>query len=321
MTESTKESLARWIFPLCGVFCLWPEVPSAAALVLGIFLALTLENPYLSRTKKLTKSLLAWSVMGLGAGMNLLVVARVGMSGIVYTMSGIALTLLLGLGLGRIFKVDRIISILTSVGTAICGGSAIAAAAPVLHAKSEEVSVSLGIVFMLNALALFLFPWIGHALHMEQVPFGLWSALAIHDTSSVVGATLQYGPQALEVGTTVKLARALWIVPVTLGLGWWQSRSHKTTQQNVAKPAPPWFIGGFLLAAAVVTFIPSLQPAGHVIELIARRTLVLTLFLIGANLTRATLKSVGLSPLLQGVCLWLLTASVSLAAVHAGLVK
>lgn len=215
--------------------------------------------------------------------------------------------------LRKFLKVNRDVSLLITVGTAICGGSAITTVAPVIRAKHQEVTVSLATVFLLNAVALVVFPAIGARLNLSQDQFGLWSALAIHDTSSVVGATLQYGPRALEVGTTVKLARALWIVPLTLVLGALYRPTDGGTSS--ARPKRPWFILGFLAAAALVTFFPALRPAGAVLGTGAKRLLIVTLFLIGSGLTWGSLKSVGARPLVMGVILWLLTASVTLAAV------
>jgi uncharacterized integral membrane protein (TIGR00698 family) len=206
------------------------------------------------------------------------------------------------------------------VGTAICGGSAIAAVAPVIRAKHHEISVALGIVFLLNALALVIFPFIGHAVNLDQSQFGLWAALAIHDTSSVVGATLQYGAQALEVGTTVKLARALWIIPLAMLIAAVRS-GHEKTEGEVQKAKRPWFILGFIIAAAVVTIFPSLQPLGHQIEMIAKRALVLTLFLIGSNLSLQTIRSVGFKPFIHGVLLWLILGSAFLAAIASGVIR
>ena len=290
-------------------------MPSAGALLAGIALAITLGNPSGEKPRRYFHYILTWSVMGLGAGMNLQTVAKVGLHGIGYTSVGITLTLGLGFLLSRWLRIERDIGVLISVGTAICGGSAIAAVAPTLRAKPHAISVALGTVFLLNAVALVLFPPIGHWLHLTQNQFGLWSALAIHDTSSVVGATLQYGPEALQVGTTVKLARALWIVPVTLGSSLVFAQG-KTT--DGARTKRPWFILGFVVAAALVTWIPAAQPVGHLIEGIAKRTLVLALFLIGANLTLSTLKAVGLKPFIQGVTLWLLVATTTIGAILAG---
>jgi len=274
-----------------------------------------LGNPYSVQTKKITHTLLSLAVMGLGAGMNLAIVGKVGLHGVGYTIIGIISAFILGTALGNIFKTDKNTSLLITVGTAICGGSAIAAVAPVIRAKSEEVSVALGIVFMLNALALFIFPFIGHQLNLTENQFGLWSALAIHDTSSVVGATLQFGSHALEVGTTVKLARAMWIIPVAMIIGMIRSQKNLSFEKN-QKMKKPWFILGFIAVAALVTFIPYLQTIGHQVEFIAKKMMVLTLFLIGSNLTKDTIKSVGLKPFIQGVLLWFFMATGTLAAVY-----
>lgn len=309
--------LGRVLIPLGALCCLMPQVSSGAALLLGAALAIFLGNPYQEthpdKVKKLTTLLLQSAVIGLGAAMNLAVVASVGASGIGYTAAGIALTLALGFALGRLFKTSRDTSVLVSVGTAICGGSAIAAVAPVLRAKNEDVTVSLGVVFLLNSVALWAFPPLGHAFELTQHQFGLLSALAIHDTSSVVGASLSYGQEAMVTATTVKLARALWIVPVSLFIGWLVSRSEQASTGPV-KAKKPWFILGFLIMAALVTYVPVLQPTGAVVNSIAKRLLVVSLFLIGASLTRATLKKVGLKPLMLGVSLWIVVASLTLAA-------
>ena len=216
---------------------------------------------------------------------------------------------------------DREAGLLIAIGTAICGGSAIAAAAPVLRARPHQVSVALATVFLLNAAALVLFPPIGHWAGLGQGAFGLWAALAIHDTSSVVGAGMAYGPKALAVATTVKLARALWIVPLTLGLGWLVALRRRQADPEAGAGAPvkkPWFIGGFLAMAAVVTWIPALHGAGHLVAAAAHRLLVLALFLIGAGLSRQALRDVGARPFVQGLLLWLTVASLGLAAVRAG---
>jgi uncharacterized integral membrane protein (TIGR00698 family) len=282
---------------------------------LGIVLVLLFGNPYLERTKTLPNKLLQIAVMGLGAGMNLAIIGKVGISGIGYTIAGIATALSLGYLLGKWLKIERDTSLLISVGTAICGGSAIAAVSPVIRAKHHDVSVALGTVFLLNATALFLFPWIGHQLSLSESQFGLWSALAIHDTSSVVGATLQFGPEALKVGTTVKLARALWIMPVAFLVGF--LRRKEVHEENI-KAKRPWFILGFLIAAAIVTFFPSLEPIGHSIEGVAKRLMVLTLFLIGLGLNRTAIKTVGPKPFIQGILLWIIIGSLSLGGIWVG---
>ncbi|WP_413568394.1 YeiH family protein [Bdellovibrio sp. HCB117] len=313
ITFMNSHNIARILFPLFAVLCFLPQVSSAVALIAGMALALTLGNPYQERTKAWTSQLLSIAVVGLGAGMNLITVSQVGVRGIGYTVVGITFGLLLGTLMGRFLKVEKNTSTLITVGTTICGGSAIAAVAPVIRARPPEVTVALGTVFLLNALALFIFPHIGHYFNLNETQFGLWSALAIHDTSSVVGASLQYGPHALEVGTTVKLARALWIVPIALGIG--LLYKNQGQEAGEAKAKRPWFILGFLIMAGIMTWIPTLQPVGHGIEWVAKRLLVLTLFLIGANLTRATVQSVGIKPFVMGVALWVIMATTSLGAI------
>lgn len=281
--EQNQRSVSLYLIPTIGVLCLTPYVSSALALVVGIFVA---------------------------------VIGVVGLHGVGYTVVGIASTLLLGYLIGKLLSVERNTSALVCVGTAICGGSAIAAIAPTIHAKPNEISISLGVIFMLNALALVIFPAIGEHFQLTQHQFGLWAALAIHDTSSVVGASMHYGAEALKIGTTVKLARALWIVPVTLLFGFLFARGKNDASGE--KPKRPWFILGFLLMAAIVTWIPVLQPAGQMVNEIAKRALVLTLFLIGSNLTKEAIRSVGIKPLVQGISLWLFVATATLSAIIHG---
>ncbi|MHB8418198.1 MAG: YeiH family protein [Myxococcales bacterium] len=310
--ERFRDRLAHVAIPAGAALCLWPRVTPPWALLAGLVVALSLGNPYLHRTRPATHRLLALSIVGLGAGMNLTTVTRVGASGVGVTTAGIAICLALGTLLGRILKVPRDTGLLVTVGTAICGGSAIAAVVPVLGAKDEEVSVSLATVFVLNAVALFAFPPIGHLAHLQADRFGLWAALAIHDTSSVVGAAVAYGPAAVPIATTVKLARALWIVPVAFGVAWLRARSGEGSAAGAKKP---WFIAGFLLASALVTFVPALRPAGDWVSAVAKQALVLTLFLIGLGLTRSALRAVGARPLAQGVALWVSMASLSLGGI------
>jgi uncharacterized integral membrane protein (TIGR00698 family) len=303
-------------FVLVALLCLTPYVSASMALLMGLAFSLVLGNPFAAQTKPWTSKLLQMSVVGLGAGMNLMVIAEVGAGGILYTAVGIMLTLVLGLALGKILATQESTSVLVSVGTAICGGSAIAAVAPVIRAKPEAVSVALATVFLLNAAALFIFPPIGHMLGLTELQFGMWSALAIHDTSSVVGAASQYGAHALEVATTVKLARALWIIPVSLVVGVLWARRADT--EVAGKAAKPWFILGFVAAAALATWVPALTAPGALVAQAARHTLVLTLFLIGAGVSRATMQSVGLRPFLQGLSLWVVVASATLGAILMG---
>lgn len=310
--------ILRLIYPVLAITCLCPFVPPAAALVAGIVMAVAFGNPYLVQSRKLTKHLLSLSIIGLGAGMDLHVVLQAGLHGIGITAISIAAVLLLGMALGKLLHIDRATSVLVSIGTAICGGSAIAAAAPTIHAKDHDISVSLGVVFLLNAVALVIFPPIGHYFGLTQEQFGVWSALAIHDTSSVVGATAHYGADALEIGTTIKLTRALWIVPVVFLLG---MMFHQKTDDGVkVKAKKPWFILGFVVMAAIVTWIPETQEIGHWVSLGAQRVLVMTLFLIGACLTRDTVKAVGIKPFIQGGVLWIVTLSVTLFLVISGVI-
>jgi uncharacterized integral membrane protein (TIGR00698 family) len=308
--------------PLLAVASLYPAVPGWVALLAGIALALGFGNPHVKRTRSLTPHLLAASVVGLGAGMNLVQVAKVGLAGFEYTMIGIAATLALGLWVGRRLRVAVDSSTLIAVGTAICGGSAIAAAAPAIRARDESTSVALATVFVLNATALLIFPALGHLLALPERAFGLWSALAIHDTSSVVGAAASYGRDAELVATTTKLARALWIVPVTLVIGAVAAR-RTPRGEGVAsrKPRRPWFVLGFLAAAAVVTFVPALAAPGAWIAAASRRSLVLTLFLIGTGISRDALRRIGPRPLVQGVVLWLIVASTTLVLVSRGIIS
>lgn len=276
-------------------------------------MALLFDHPYQLDAKKLSTFLLQASVVGLGFGMNLHEVIRAGRSGFVYTAISISSALLTGLLIGHLFKVRGTASLLISAGTAICGGSAIAAVGPVVNAGEEEMAVSLGTVFVLNAVALFLFPAVGYALHLTQDQFGLWSALAIHDTSSVVGATTKYGTEALMVGTTIKLARALWIVPVALALAILKKRE--------AKVKWPWFILFFCLAAVTSTYMSSLAPVCAKLSALGKVGLTVTLYLIGSGISRSTIKQVGVRPLLQGAVLWSIVGTASLLLIRYGLLS
>lgn len=301
------------LFVVIALITLFPVVGSGVALLLGFAFSMALGNPFASQTRAYTSKFLAWSIIGLGAGMNLHQVLQVGSEGVGYTFFTITMAMCLGMALGKIFNTPRDTSVLLSVGTAICGGSAIAAATPVMGAKEQDVSISLAIVFMLNAVALYLFPIIGHLLGLTQAEFGLWSALAIHDTSSVVGAGMTYGAEALKVGTTVKLARTLWIIPLTFVLSFfYRQRLHENGGAPVKKKRP-WFILGFLSMAFIVTYIPELRPYGEMLASLSRRLLVLTLFLIGANLSFNHLKQVGFKALLHAILLWVIMAVLSLA--------
>ena len=302
----------RALFLALAALSLTPAVSPAVALGVGAVLGLTLGNPFAATSARVSKTLLKACVVGLGFGMSLPAVLAVGRAGVGATALGIAFALSVGLLLGRLLRVEPTTGALISGGTAICGGSAIAALGPALGAGAEAMGVSLATVFVLNGVALYVFPAIGHALHLSQHQFALWAAIAIHDTSSVVGAAASYGPEALAEATVLKLTRALWIVPLALGAAAWRRRSAGGGEARVAIP---WFIGLFALASAVVALVPQGQPVFTAVVVLAKQGLVLTLFLIGAGLSRATLRAVGARPLVQGVLLWLAVAGASLAAI------
>jgi uncharacterized integral membrane protein (TIGR00698 family) len=285
-------------------------VSPPVALVGGIVYGFSFVHPFHLEAKHLSKFLLQASVVGLGFGMDLQQVLQAGRSGFVYTAASISAALLLGWALGKLLKVKPRISYLISTGTAICGGSAIAAIAPITNACEEEIAVSLGTVFVLNSVALLAFPAIGTFLHMTQTQFGLWAALAIHDTSSVVGAAAKYGAVALAVGTTVKLARALWIVPLSIGTA--------MVKKSKARIHWPWFILYFCLAAVANTYIHAFQPFYPTLRHLGVIGLTATLFLIGTGLSKKTLREVGVRPLLQGIILWIIVAAGSLALIRGG---
>ncbi|MDB5136152.1 MAG: putative sulfate exporter family transporter [Mucilaginibacter sp.] len=259
---------------------------------------------------KATNWLLKVSVVGLGFGMNIFSAMHAGREGILFTVASITGVLTIGIITGRYLKIDKKTSFLISAGTAICGGSAIAALSPVIKAEEKQISVALGAIFILNSIALFIFPVVGHSFHLSQNQFGLWCAIAIHDTSSVVGAASRYGAQALQIATTVKLARALWIIPVAF----FTAFLFKTGNKQVKLP---YFIGLFILAMLVNTYVPFIKPIIPYITYLAKTGLTLTLFLIGSSLSLKVLKSVGVVPLLQGIMLWVLISGVSLWAVIA----
>jgi len=302
------QALRIAVFAALLVFCLTPWASPPIALALGLALALTLGHPFASRNSKATKLLLQASVVLLGFGMNLQKVVEAGRTGVVFTIVTIVGTLLLGFLLGRAMKISRTTSHLISSGTAICGGSAIAAVGPVVEASDEEMSVALGTVFILNSIALFVFPMIGHRLGLTQPQFGVWAAIAIHDTSSVVGAAAKYGAEALQIATTVKLTRALWIVPLTLATAFFFKRKS-------AKVTVPWFILWFVVASVIRTYVAAPAEVWSTLTMIARTGLTITLFLIGAGLSRKSIAAVGARPLLLGILLWIVISSVSLFAV------
>jgi uncharacterized integral membrane protein (TIGR00698 family) len=303
---------AKRIFIAAIVIAATGFISPALALAGGIAFGLLLPHPFAAESRDLSCLFLQASVVALGFGMDLRQVVHAGASGFVYTAVSIVCAILLGMILGGALRVSRTASFLITCGTAICGGSAIAAIAPITDAGEEDMAVSLGTIFTLNAVALLVFPTIGFALHLTQSQFGLWAALAIHDTSSVVGAAARYGPQALTIGTTVKLARALWIVPVALATAA-ISKSSKRVRL-------PWFILYFSLAAVANTYIHAGSAIFADFAKLGRCGLTVTLFLISSGISRSTLRKVGVRPMLQGTALWIIIATLSLWAIRSHLI-
>ena len=300
-----KKLLLQLLFLALAVLSFSPLISPPIALLFGI-LFVNIFGKVLE-TDTFVKKLLQYSIIGLGFGINLNTAIEAGSQGFLFTVSTIALVMIFGLFLAKILKIDKTIAQLISAGTAICGGSAIAAVAPILKANSKQTSVALGIVFVLNAVALFIFPEIGHFFNLTQNQFGIWSAIAIHDTSSVVGAASKYGNEALQIATTVKLARALWIIPLAFLIS--------IFTKSEGKIKIPYFIGFFILAILAGTYLPFLQNFNSIISEISRDTLKVALFLIGAGLSLQNLKNIGIKPLLLGIILWIFISSISLYAV------
>ncbi len=285
------------------LYCLSPLATPPAALALGIIMALTIGNPDISRTRKASGLLLKSCVVLLGFSMNLAIVLHAGENGLLFAMGTIASTLLLGYLLGCWFKVPRSAATLIAAGTAICGGSAIAAVGTVISAEESDITVAMGSVFLLNSAALFLFPMAGSWLHLNAVQYGTWCGVSIHDISSVVGAASRRGLLALQTATAVKLSRALWIAPVALTAARFQHKKNGGRTQ-VSKVQWPWFIGLFLLASVARTLLPGMAACAPAIGSIASTGLTLTLFLIGLGLSRQTLRKVGWRPFAQAIVLW-----------------
>ncbi|MCV9933829.1 putative sulfate exporter family transporter [Flavobacterium sp. LS1R47] len=296
------------IFALLLLLCLTSIISPPVALLLGLLVANLSGNPFLHFNHKAITILLQFSVVGLGFGMNATSALTAGKEGLVLTIASIFSTIILGYFLGKWFKIDKKTSHLISCGTAICGGSAIAAIAPVIKSDEKQTSVALGVIFILNSIALFLFPYIGHQLDLSQREFGLWCAIAIHDTSSVVGAANKFGAEALQIATTVKLARALWIIPIAL-------LTTVLFKNKQTKIKIPYFIGLFILAMLLNTYVPQTAIIAPTLVLLAKIGLTVTLFLIGAGLNLSVLKTVGVKPLVQGVLLWIVIASLSLISI------
>ena len=297
------------VYLVLAFLCLTPFVSAPLALFLGLVFALTLGTPFPAFNKKASKYLLQISVVGLGFGMNLQEALKAGADGIIFTLFSVVSVMFFGLLIGKWLGLSKVPSYLIASGTAICGGSAIAAVGPIAKANESEMSVSLATVFVLNALALFLFPVLGHWLGLTQHQFGLWAAIAIHDTSSVVGAGAGFGEEALKVATTVKLARALWIIPLSVFTSFYfKSKGDKI--------AIPWFILFFIIAMILNSYLNLPTSFTHDIVSVSRQSLTLTLFFIGAGLSRSTIKSVGVKPLVLGIVLWFFIAVISLTFIY-----
>lgn len=305
--------MKRIVFSLGVLWAASPWASPPLALVAGLLVGICFPHTFQKRSQKLSKMLLQASVVGLGFGMDFQSIATAGRAGAFYTAFGIAFALILGVLLGRLLGVDSKNAYLIAVGTAICGGSAIAAVARVTDASDEQIGVSLGIIFVLNSIALLLFPLVGSLMELTQPQFGLWAALAIHDTSSVVGAGAKYGASALTVAITVKLARTLWILPVVIGTS--------VATRNKTRIDVPWFVLLFALAAVVNSYLPAGAPMYRLCTMLGRLGLTVTLYLIGSNLTKASLQKLGIRSLAHGVILWIVVALLSLFLIQGGLVR
>jgi uncharacterized integral membrane protein (TIGR00698 family) len=304
-----KKSQQQIIFILLILVCLSGFITPPIALLLGLIVANLSGHPFLRLNHKATNTLLQISVVGLGFGMNVNSALSAGIEGFLLTIASIFSTLILGTFIGKWLNIEKKTSHLISCGTAICGGSAIAAIAPVIKSDEKQTSIALGVIFVLNSVALFLFPAVGHWLQLTQQEFGMWCAIAIHDTSSVVGAANKYGPEALQIATTVKLARALWIIPVAL-------ITASLFKNQASKIKIPYFIGLFILAMLLNTFVPQTAIVGPYFVSIAKIGLTVTLFLIGAGLNWKILKTVGIKPVVQGVLLWGFIAVAALTSIR-----
>ena len=300
-----NKNFLKILFIILAALCFSPVVSPPIALFLGIIFVNIFGQVF--NADKIIKIVLQVSIVGLGFGINLKQALQAGSEGFLFTVFSITLIVVLGIVLGYIFRIDKIITQLISFGTAICGGSAIAAIAPILKADGKQTSVSLGIIFLLNALALFIFPEIGQYFHLSQNQFGIWSAIAIHDTSSVVGAASKYGHEALQTATTVKLARALWIIPISFMLSF--------LNKSEGKIKIPYFIGFFVLAILVNSYFPAIKEVTNYVVDFSKSSLKVALFLIGTGLSFQNLKNIGIKPLLLGIILWVVISVISLFAV------
>ncbi|GAB6123183.1 YeiH family protein [Dysgonomonas termitidis] len=290
-----------YIVPIC---CLFPFFSAPLALFTGILLAIFYKGKEVVKTGKLTKYLLQASIVCMGFSMSVHDVVQTGKTGFMITVVSVAVTMVCGIALGKFFQVQKNTSMLISGGTAICGGSAIAAIAPVLGAKNNEISFSLAVIFVLNAVGLFIFPVIGHLLQMDQTHFGYWAAIAIHDTSSVVGACSAYGEQALQVGTTVKLTRTLWIIPLALCIAFFNK--NKASKINI-----PWFIFLFVIAIIIGNYIPGMAETNGHLSWLGKKGMMVSLFFIGTSINMKEVKETGVNTFLLGIILWIIIAVLS----------
>ncbi len=319
-----KKNLIPILFFVCLLACWLPFVNSPIALVAGLLFAHFLKNPFPDQTAKATKQLLKVAVIGLGFGLNVEMAISAGQNGIGLVIGSIFFTLGVGLFLGKLLKVETKLAQLITVGTAICGGSAIAAFSPVIDADNADISVSLGVVFLLNSVALLIFPFLGHFFHLSPQDFGMWAAIAIHDTSSVVGAAATFSEESLQIATTLKLVRALWIIPLVLlsvlvskfyTKNEVDSNSDTNSKKTTPKIAIPYFIGLFVVAILINTYIPLVTEYSSSLVWIAKKLLVTTLFLIGLSLSIEKIKKVGWRPLALGIILWILISVGSLLVI------
>lgn len=304
-TTLNKDILRKILFFLLVLFCISPFVSSPVALALGIAFTIIIKNPYEQKVHKYIHLLLQISIVGLGFGLQLDEALKAGREGITLTIMSITTVMVLGYFLGKFLKIERPLSYLISVGTAICGGSAIAAVTPIIKPTTKQMSLALAIVFTLNSVALFIYPAIGHLLNMTQEQFGLWCAIGIHDTSSVVGAANKYGDIALKVATTVKLSRALWIIPMSL-------LTMVLFKTKGAKVKIPWFIGYFIIAILLHTYFPIFDGFSHIATTAAKSGLNLTLFFIGSTISIHTLRTISWKPLFLAIVLWVIISVGSL---------
>lgn len=293
-----NEKTKKITFIGLAIISLTPWVSSPIALALGFILAVFLGNPFEKYLHRYIHLLLQISIVGLGFGLKLNEALQAGKTGLTLTIISISTVMIVGYVLGKVFKLEKQLIYLLSVGTAICGGSAIAAISPIIKPSTKQISLALAIVFTLNSIALFVYPVIGHALHLSQEQFGLWCAIGIHDTSSVVGAASKFGNEALKIATTVKLARALWIIPVSV-------ITMFIFKNKESKIKIPWFIGYFIFAILLNTYIPFFGNFSSTVTAISKSGLNLTLFLIGSTLSLQTLKTIGLKPLAVAIILWI----------------